>query len=282
MAREAARNVRLAVMSAAALAMGLCACAPAPAPAPPEGQVRFVSLNPCTDAILVEVADPAQVLAISHYSIDPAASSIAPERARRFAATGGTAEEVAALRPDVVLAGSFIAPATRAALTDLGFRTESFAIAANVEQSIAQIRRIAALAGHPARGEALIARIEAALTANAAPDGRAPVSVVLWQPGEIVPGERTLVSELMRRTGFASHSAALGLGQADHLSLEQVLADPPRVLLVAGNSRGQAHPALRHLSATSVEDFDPALLYCAGPSIIRAADRLGAIRRGLD
>ena len=36
----------------------------------------IVSLNPCTDAILAEVADPAQLLAISHYSHDPRATSM--------------------------------------------------------------------------------------------------------------------------------------------------------------------------------------------------------------
>ena len=40
------------------------------------------------------------------------------EQALRYPATGGTVEEVLALDPDVVVAGSFIAPATLAALED--------------------------------------------------------------------------------------------------------------------------------------------------------------------
>ena len=56
----------------------------------------IVSLNPCSDAILAEVAEPAQLLAISHYSHDPRASSMPLAEARRFRVTGGTVEQVLA------------------------------------------------------------------------------------------------------------------------------------------------------------------------------------------
>ena len=47
------------------------------ASASPAGARRIVSTNPCVDAILMQVADPADIVAISHYSHDPRASSIA-------------------------------------------------------------------------------------------------------------------------------------------------------------------------------------------------------------
>jgi len=248
---------------------------------PPERQrgvhPTIVSLNPCTDAILAEVADPAQILAVSHYSHDPRSTSMDLALARRFRATGGTVEEVLALDPDVVVGSTFMAPTTRHALDRLGLRVESVGIATTVAASEAQVRQLAALAGHPARGEALVARIEAAL-ARARSDA-APVPAVLWQPDGIVPGDGELISELMRRTGFVNHSAARGLRQADYLSLERLLVDPPRVLLVAGRERGQQHPTLGRLPATRQANFDPALLYCGGPTIVRAVDRLAAIRR---
>ena len=239
----------------------------------------IVSLNPCTDAILAEVADPAQILAVSHYSHDPRATSMDLAAARRFRATGATVEEVLALDPDVVVASSYLAPATRAALGRLGMRVETVGIASTSAQSMAQVRQLAALAGHPERGEALAKRIEAALAAVRA-DG-APVAAILWQPDGIVPGTGVLISELMRHAGFASHSAARGMGQADYLSLERLLADPPRVLLVAGSERGQHHPALRRVPHMTRAAFDPALLFCGGPTIVRAVERLREIRKSV-
>ena len=66
-------------------------------------------------------------------------------------------------------------------------------------------------------------------------------------------------------------------GRATHgtkLVVEQLLADPPDLLLIAGDERAQRHPALGNLADTRVETFDPSLLYCGGPSVIRTAARL--------
>ena len=270
----------------ALLALALAACSPAPASEAPHQFPAIVSLNPCTDAILAEVADPSQILAISHYSHDPASSSMDLATARRFAVTGGTVEEVLALRPDVVVSGNFMSPATVGAMNRLGLRLEQLPIAPTIAASEAQVRTLARLAGHPERGEALIARIEAALATAAPPPGSAAIPAVVWQSGGIVPGGDTLIAELLRRTGFTSFSAARGMKQADVLPLEAMLADPPVVILTAGEPRANedrllAHPALAALKDTRRERFDPSLLWCGGPTIIRAAERLAAVRRSL-
>lgn len=259
------------------LALLLTGCAGAgPGRGSPDNRPTVVSLNPCADAILAEVAEPGQLLAISHYSKDPRASSMSAEDAARFPATGGTVEEVLALDPDVVVANTFIAPATRGALEDLGLRVVTFRGTADVASSIAQIRELAALVGNDREGERLVEQIELALSEVA--DTAEPVEAALWQPGGIVPGEASLVSDLLRRTGFASYSEARGMAQADYLSLEQVVADPPQVLLVAGSEAGQRHPVLDEVDGMARADFDTRLIYCGGPTIIRAAWRLKTIR----
>ena len=262
-----------------ALALLLAGCAGSDAAGPaPKARPTIVSLNPCTDAILAEVTAPGQLLAISHYSKDPQASSMEPAVAARFEATGGTVEEVLALDPDLVVASSFIAPATRAALEDLGIEVATFGGVAMVEDSTKQVHELARLAGDPAAGERLVARMETALAEASTPGP--VVEAALWQPGGIVPGEASLISDLLRRTGFSSYGAARGMAQADFLSLENILADPPQVLLVAGSELGQRHPVLDELPQLRREAFDTRLIYCGGPTIIRAAQRLAAIRKG--
>jgi iron complex transport system substrate-binding protein len=277
---------------AAALALLAGSCAPAaPFAAPPRSATlpRVVSLNPCTDAILAEVADPPQILAISHYSKDPRSSSMTPANAARFPATRGSVEEVLALQPDLVLGTSFTDPAAARAYDRLGLRLERLGIARNVAESRTQIRQIAALVGHAERGEALIARIDRAL-AQAAPTPHAvPVPAVVWQSGGIVPGSDALIVELMKRTGFANYAAQQGLGQADFLSLEAILAHPPQVLFMVreGADTGESsdrlrfHPALDDLGRTQRERLDARFLYCGGPTIITAVTHLAAVRRGL-
>lgn len=254
----------------------LAACAPAASGQAADGPT-IVSLNPCLDAIAVEVA-PRQVLALSHYSRDPGSSSIPPAVAARYAVTGGSAEEVIALAPDLVLASSFLPEPTRAALERAGLRVETFGSPTSIAASTAQVREVARLAGREAEGEALVVAMERA--AAPAPDA-ARVDTLLWQPGEIVAGEATLVAELLRAKGFASHAAAMGLGQADFVALETVLARPPELLLVAGDSAGQRHPLLGELSGTRVAPLAPNLLFCGGPTVIALGERLDGLRAEL-
>lgn len=262
----------LAVLAGALLA---ASCAPAaPAVRAADGAPTIVSLNPCLDAILVEIAPPGQVLALSHYSRDPSGSSIPAAVARSYGVTGGTAEEVIALQPDLVLASIFLPQPTRSALERAGLRVATFGSPLTVAESAAQVREVAALAGQVAKGEALAARMAAAPSASGP-----PVSALLWQPGEIVAGEQTLIAELLRQESFASHAAARGLGQADLVTLENVLADPPQVLLVAGDAPGQRHPVLEGaFKQMVIAPFDPSLIYCGGPTIPKARERLRAIR----
>lgn len=260
----------------AGLAFALAACAPAvPAARGDAAHPAIVSLNPCLDAILVEIAPPAQVLALSHYSRDPGSSSIPASLAARYGVTGGTAEEVIAARPDLVLASIYLPAPTRAALERAGLKVATFGSPTTLAESAAQVRAVATLAGRREAGEALAARMAPPPSALAKPK----IDALLWQPGEIVAGETTLIAELLREEGFASHAAARGLRQADRVSLEGVLADPPRVLLVAGDAPGQRHPLLQtRLKATHIAPFDPALIYCGGPTVARARARLRAIR----
>lgn len=270
----------------AGLALVLAACGSGAPERPAGDSPTFVSLNPCLDAILVDVAAPQQVLALSHYSRDPAASSMDVGRARHFGVTGGTAEEVIALHPDVVLASSLMDPATKSALERAGMRVETFGSPASVEESVAQVRELASLTGGSVAGEEVVAAMEARTwppepletDLQSAPDP----TVLLWQEGEIIPGEATLIAELLRDSGFASHAERLGLAQADRVSLEQLLADPPDLLLVAGASRGQNHPALAAVRGMRIEPFEPRLFYCGGPSIPAARADLAAIRKAFE
>ena len=277
----------------------LAACAPGPGGRGEAGQKtgagahpRILSLNPCTDAILAEVADRGQIAGLSVFSGDPAQSSMDVGLARSLPVSGGTLEEALAAHPDVVLAGGFVSPASRAAYARLGLPLKTFGVAGSVGESEAQVRAIAALAGHRERGEALVGRIEAALRA-AAPSAGEPISALVWQGGGMVPGRGALITELLARTGFESFSARQGMGQADVLPLERLLAKPPGVILVArdgggdgvlagpGEDRMLSHPALERLTGVRRFGFAPRYEWCGGPTIIGAVRALAKVRADL-
>ena len=271
-----------AAFAVAVLALSGCAQVAQPESA---AHPTIVSLNPCADAILAEVAAPGQLLAISHYSHDPRGSSMPLAQARRFPATGGTVEEIAALAPDVVVGDSFTAPATRNALHRLGISFAALPIAPTIAASEAQVRAVARLAQRGEAGERLVARIDASLRDAAPPAGWTPHSAIVWQGGGLVAGDDTLIAQMLDSAGFRSVAATRGLGQGAILPLEAMLADLPRVILAAGDPRAEQdrllrHPVLAGLTGTARARLDPGLFYCGGPSIPRAMARLTAIRRG--
>ncbi len=278
MARDRIREglgSRCGAVLLAGLAFGLAACAPAqPTAGNTAARPTIVSLNPCLDAILVELAGPEQVRALSHYSHDPGSSSIPQAVAARYGVTGGTAEEVIALKPDLVLASIYLPQPTRTALTRAGLKVETFGSPTSIAESVEQVRQVARLTGHTAAGEALATQI---IEAPQSP--LPPVSALLWQPGEIVAGEATLIAELLRQEGFTSHAARSGLGQADRVSLEWIIKHRPAVLLIAGDAAGQRHPLMKGAwKQMLIAEFDPSLIYCGGPTIPKARARLREIR----
>ena len=253
--------------------------------APPHPAPRIVSINPCVDAVLMEVADPAEIIGISHYSQDPRATSIDITLARRFKATSGTAEEVVALAPDLVIAGAHVAPSTIAALRRMNIKLIQLAVPSSIAESNAQVVAIAAAAGHPERGAKLVARVEASV--RAANPGRAPaIPALIWQGGGLVPGRQTLADELLRVTGFHNLSSDYGLERWDVLPLEYLVAKPPRVLFSVGDvdhtDRMLSHPVLRSLARRIVvRPYSERLLHCGGSTIIDAIARLAAVRHSL-
>ncbi len=247
---------------------------------------HIVSLNPCLDAILVQVADRGQIAALSHYSAQPGATSIGALGVT-FPITHESAEEIVALRPDLVLVAGQAGPTTRAALQRMNIPTATFGVPFTVDQSCQQVRRIAALVARPERGKALVARIQRALAASAPAPGDPPLSALVFEAGGLVSARGTLIDEVMTRAGFTNAATRYGLTRTGAVSLERLIADPPQVLLAGEASPGAPtwadrimhHPALAAVGPRMYRAaFPEHLTFCGGPVLIEAAATLAAIR----
>ena len=67
---------------------------------------RVVSMNLCTDQLAMLLAAPGQLISVSYLAQDARSSAMA-EAAQGFEMNHGLAEEIAFLRPDLVLAGRY-------------------------------------------------------------------------------------------------------------------------------------------------------------------------------
>ncbi len=246
--------------------------------APPQGGGGIVSVNPCADAMLVQLVPASRIAAISHYSQDPAATSLPLAVAARFRTTAGTAEEVIALSPDLVVASSFTLPATRDAYARAGLKTLYLDAPQTIAASEAQIRQLAGATGAGAAGDRMVAAIDAAMTDTAG--GAATKPALLYIAGDLATGAGTLLDAMMRHVGLANAAAGYGLHFTGRLSAETIVAQPPAVVIAPADGRAAA---LRHrlLPDVPVARFPRHLVNCGGPAIPAALRRLSAIRAAL-
>jgi iron complex transport system substrate-binding protein len=242
----------------------------------------IVSTNPCADQLLLALAPPGRIAAISHYSQEAGESSVPIDLARHFRGIAGTAEEVIALKPDLVLASSFTPPDTLKAYRRLGLKVWLLDSPTTIAASRDQIRNVAAALGEPVAGAALIARIDSAVAAAAPRDAARP-SALLFISGNLANGGPTLLGEMLTRAGFSDGGRAFGLTQSTPLPIERLLAHPPQMILdpdPGSRTASQRRQVLAKAGYRPIEaSFPRALINCGGPTIATAMDRLAAIRK---
>ena len=129
-----------------------------------------------------------------------------------------------ALHPDLVLAGPFGAQTTVALLREYGLRVVTVGMPEDFPAIRAETRRIAAVLGVPARGEALIARMDAVLAGVHGPAKK--VRALLWEPRGYTAGPGSLGDAVLRAAGFAD------AGTGGRIGLEALVAHPPDLLVV--------------------------------------------------
>lgn len=247
---------------------------------------RVVSLNPCLDAILVQLAPRQQIAAISHYSRIAQQSNIY-DLARTLPVTHETAEEIVSLRPDLVLSSQHSSRATRNALNKLGIRIELFGVPRTVDESLEQIDRIGTLIGQSSRATALKQQITQSIDRASVPASSRRLKAVVFQPNGFAAGQGTLMSEMMERAGFDNVAGQYGIGRWGNLALERLIANPPEVILSGNGSEGarswaeriMLHPSLQAIADKVIRaELPERLLYCGGPVLIETAAALAHAR----
>ena len=253
--------------------------APATPPAAPQ---RVVSLNLCADQLLLALADRDRIAGLTRNATDPGMSAAAAA-ARGLPLIRNAAEQILVAAPDLIVGMPASGSAAVAALPRGSFRTLDLPTADSFDVIRRTIRLTATALGHPARGEALIARMERDLAGVPRP-GRGRVAAYYQRRGYMT-GTGTLIDEMMGRVGLVNLAAKLGKPPLSQLSLEEMVAANPDFLIVESASdtitdQGSEmlhHPALRGIPRLSVPE---AWTVCGGPAYGAAVHRLaGQIQR---
>lgn len=258
------------------------------ASAEPARAQRIVSINLCADELLLRLADRERIASVTWLSRDAGDSNVAA-LAAGLPANHGLAEEVMALRPDIVLAGVYSPQNTIGILRRLGVNVVQFDVPNSLDDVRSEIRRLAAAIGEQARGETLIGEIDARFAALAPQAHAPPLRAVVLRPNGITAGRGSLVEDIMRRAGLQNLAAELDTGNYLQIPLEAVALQGADVVIVDGESDGPPslatetlnHPIVAALGRRVRIVSMPAKLWtCGGPNLVDAAQRLIAATRG--
>jgi iron complex transport system substrate-binding protein len=255
--------------------------------APPQ---RIVSLNLCVDQILVDLVARERIAAVTHLAADASVSAV-PEKFARIPAIRGAAEEVLARDPDLVIAGVYSTPATVDLLRRLGRRVVVVPMPQTIDGVRALITTIAETVEAPAAGQALVAAMDARLAATTpTPTSSANPSALIYQINNYVTGRGSLLDEALGRAGFRNAGGDVTIYANGKTSLENIVAAPPDVLILASNPDDYTtsvgdnlrHPALARLRARIPSVVLPwSLSLCGTHHIATAIERLAAARARL-
>lgn len=242
---------------------------------------RVVSINLCTDQLAMLLAAPGQLVSVSHIARDPLSSAMAAEAAG-YPVNHGLAEEVFALRPDLVLAGSYSNPATIALLRRLGLRVETLAPATDMASVTAGIRAVAHALGRDAVGEDMAARFEADLAHLRRDPANGP-RAALYYANSYSLGDATLSGQILAAAGYRNVAAEAGLTGGGTLPLEVLVMARPDLIVqgerYARPSRSEeilSHPALADSAARRAALADRDWI-CGTPYVLRAVEDLKAL-----
>jgi iron complex transport system substrate-binding protein len=259
------------------IALMLLASLPAAAQAPPR---RVVSINLCSDQLLLLLADPRQVASVSHLATEPASSFVA-EQAAQYPLNQARLEEIISLRPDLVLTSSNTNPRLLSTLELLGFELFSLTHSHTVEAIIGDIRRLAARLGREQHGEALITDMQQRLQSSDDPATPLGPTALFYQPRGYTSGANTLQNEALRLAGWRNPAAEQGIEGYRQVSLEQVILWQPDTLFTSTYSennnaaslaeRQLQHPALKHLMGKRpLFEIPYRYWICPGPMLAEA------------
>lgn len=262
---------------------------------PQEGLPRILSINLCADQLIMLLAEPQQILALSSLSRE-ASGSYFHQKAKHYPQAEPLAEDILPLAPDIVLTGPYTSRYTLSLLDELGIRVESLSIANSIEAMLNNVVLVGSLLNQQERAntirEQALSRqeyIRQRVSELEKESTRVPRAVVYDANGYTV-GDETLRGEAMKLAGW--HNVALDKGIASYgvIALEELIRMKPDALIESPYSaetysRGQwltHHPALRSAG------LDPLIIkipssqtICAGPWTLDVIEKLLDARSGL-
>lgn len=275
--------LRTVVLGIAAAVLG--ASGPVASAAERAVPTRIMSLNLCTDLLLLQIAPKARIASVTFLARD-GARALFPGLEAGVPINHGSAEDVINVKPDLILDSGLGAPLTRTMAKRVGARVVEVKDANSFADIRDVVRQVGEAVGEPGRAAALIGRMDATLAELAAHPPRRRLRVVAWSGGSAVPDKGSLTDAIITAAGAVNIAAQPGRAESS-FGVEELLAADPDALLFGGATLGQPslvsdegqHRIVRQLYAGRRIAYNDAAHTCGLP---QSADSARDLRRALD
>ncbi len=247
----------------------------------------IVSINVCTDQLLMLLADREHIASISYLAVNKAISAMA-DKAVGIVQNHGLAEEIMLMNPDLILAGTFTSRATVFLLKKLAYNLIEIPVATNFDDIRQNIRTVANAIGEPERGQKMIRHFNQRLSALEASQNSTQPVAVFYRENNYTTGNHTLANTLLEAAGFINLATRLGISGSGYLPLETLITQNSDVIILGRrrNRKGTVavasfdHPAFKLYARDrlAITISDPAWL-CGTPFVLDAIDHLVSVRK---
>jgi iron complex transport system substrate-binding protein len=212
-------------------------------------EVRVVSQSVGTDELLIALAEPRQIAALSHISTSPEFSPVAKEAKAYPSISAGDSEAILRYRPTLVLFTDYSRAELVAQVRKTGVQVIVFDRYATLEDVYANLRTLGRALGCEAKAEELIASCEERMTVLTKKlKGVKPVRVVNASTYGLLSGAGTTFQDVCDHAGAENLATTLGgmKGVVPEPS-EKMLVWPIDAVVLGGESVEEALAPLREI-----------------------------------
>lgn len=251
---------------------------------------RIVSMNLCTDELLMRMVDPSRIASITYLSQQPVNAPLGLDAiASTLKVNHGLAEEVLMQDPDLILAGRFTSTTAVSLLRRIGYKIVVFNPENTLDDMRANIRKLGEAVGEIDRAEKIIADFDRRLKAlqQQIPAGEKPVFADIGV-NNYIAGANTLYAHIVNAGGYTTLGQALGFEGFRNVPLEEILSTSPALISTATpwtSPPSMSTIALRHPALRSMVENTPHVTIperyttCGTPSMLGAVEILVAARK---
>jgi iron complex transport system substrate-binding protein len=243
-------------------------------------QSRVITTNICIDSLVVALIGTKNLVAVSALADDDRYSHIS-DKVKNLQKVTFNAEMIYALDPSLVLASNFSSAKTKSALEKLGVNVRLISFARSVED----IEKNIFILGELLNAESQAQELTSLLKSPRVNAKHVKQLIALqYSTNRFVHGHNSLISSIIRRSGFRSYSEFLGYNEGRYISAEALVKSAPDVLILDSdksfsNKSGPSlyHPALlKGRSKTKALFIETKHWSCGTPKVVDLITRLSS------